>query len=226
MCSPRRSTLRPCATSCAESRMAAFAVWRGYAGSLSFSHEILNAESLRLSRCAPLEDARARAVEMRRRAPGNRCSKKVGGLDPAPSRRWQAEAWPDCGMPDERASVATLVAVPEGSGQVVSDRVAGQRFSVLSFGLQERFLSSQFSFSEKSDNFCVAADFSSDWSPRGARSLLKLLRAEILGRAERIECFRGNASRTENGALPVSRCERQTPNEYSTDRQPVSTPKF
>jgi len=82
-----------------------------------FSHEILNANPYAYLDDAPLEERRARAVEMRRVLPES-VLEEVGGLDPTAIAQVQAEAWPDVRDPDELHDVLhTLVALPEGSSQ-------------------------------------------------------------------------------------------------------------
>jgi ATP-dependent Lhr-like helicase len=78
-----------------------------------FSHEILNSNPYAYLDDAPLEERRARAVEMRRTLPES-VLKEVGGLDPAAIAQVQAEAWPDVRDADEMADVLqTLIALPE-----------------------------------------------------------------------------------------------------------------
>src|SRR6202522_3705063 len=85
-----------------------------------FSHEILNANPYAYLDDAPLEERRARAVEMRRVLPAS-VLEEVGALDPAAIAQVQQEAWPDVRDADELHDVLhTLVMMPvqaEGSGQ-------------------------------------------------------------------------------------------------------------
>jgi ATP-dependent Lhr-like helicase len=82
-----------------------------------FSHEILNANPYAYLDDAPLEERRARAVEMRRVLPAS-VLEEVGALDPAAITQVQQEAWPDVRDADELHDVLhTLVAVPMGSTQ-------------------------------------------------------------------------------------------------------------
>jgi ATP-dependent helicase Lhr and Lhr-like helicase len=87
-----------------------------------FSHEILNANPYAYLDDAPLEERRARAVQMRRMLPES-VLEEVGGLDPAAIAKVREEAWPDVRDADELHDVLhTLVALPEnslnfGSGQ-------------------------------------------------------------------------------------------------------------
>jgi len=81
-----------------------------------FSHEILNANPYAFLDDAPLEERRARAVEMRRVLPES-VLEEVGGLDPGAIAQVRQEAWPDVRDADELHDVLhTLVALPEGSG--------------------------------------------------------------------------------------------------------------
>ena len=78
-----------------------------------FSHEILNANPYAYLDDAPLEERRARAVEMRRILPES-VLEEVGRLDPAAIAQVREEAWPDVRDPDELHDVLhTLIALPE-----------------------------------------------------------------------------------------------------------------
>jgi ATP-dependent Lhr-like helicase len=78
-----------------------------------FSHEILNANPYAYLDDAPLEERRARAVEMRRILPES-VLEEVGKLDPAAIEQVREEAWPDIRDADELHDVLhTLVVVPE-----------------------------------------------------------------------------------------------------------------
>jgi len=77
-----------------------------------FSHEILNANPYAYLDDAPLEERRARAVEMRRVLPAS-VLEEVGALDPAAIAQVQQEAWPDVRDADELHDVLhTLVMMP------------------------------------------------------------------------------------------------------------------
>jgi ATP-dependent Lhr-like helicase len=77
-----------------------------------FSHEILNANPYAYLDDAPLEERRARAVEMRRVLPAS-VLEEVGALDPAAIAQVQQEAWPDVRDADELHDVLhTLVTMP------------------------------------------------------------------------------------------------------------------
>ncbi len=77
-----------------------------------FSHEILNANPYAYLDDAPLEERRARAVEMRRMLPES-VLEEVGKLDPAAIAQVREEAWPDVRDADELHDVLhTLIALP------------------------------------------------------------------------------------------------------------------
>ncbi|HEX6803404.1 MAG TPA: DEAD/DEAH box helicase, partial [Terriglobales bacterium] len=77
-----------------------------------FSHEILNANPYAYLDDAPLEERRARAVEMRRVLPES-VLEEVGKLDPAAIDQVRQEAWPDVRDADELHDVLhTLGALP------------------------------------------------------------------------------------------------------------------
>jgi ATP-dependent Lhr-like helicase len=72
---------------------------------------------------APLEERRARAVEMRRVLPDALLT-EVARLDPAAIAEVRAEAWPDVRDADEMHDVLeTLIALPEGHAAMVSERL-------------------------------------------------------------------------------------------------------
>src|SRR5436305_1539502 len=78
-----------------------------------FSHEILNSNPYAYLDDAPLEERRARAVEMRRTLPES-VLQEVGALDPAAIAEIKADAWPDVRDADELAdALHTLIAFPE-----------------------------------------------------------------------------------------------------------------
>jgi ATP-dependent Lhr-like helicase len=83
-----------------------------------FSHEILNANPYAFLDDAPLEERRARAVEMRRVLPES-VLEEVGRLDPGAIAQVREEAWPDVRDADELHDVLhTLVALPEDLGSM------------------------------------------------------------------------------------------------------------
>jgi ATP-dependent helicase Lhr and Lhr-like helicase len=78
-----------------------------------FSHEILNANPYAYLDDAPLEERRARAVEMRRTLPEAVLS-EIGRLDPAAIASVCEESWPDVRDVDELHDVLqSLIAFPE-----------------------------------------------------------------------------------------------------------------
>lgn len=78
-----------------------------------FSHEILNANPYAYLDDAPLEERRARAVEMRRVLPASVLS-EIGGLDPRAIAEVREQAWPDVRSADELHDVLQdFVALPE-----------------------------------------------------------------------------------------------------------------
>jgi ATP-dependent Lhr-like helicase len=80
-----------------------------------FSHEILNANPYAYLDDAPLEERRARAVEMRRILPES-VLEEVGKLDLGAIEQVRAEAWPDVRDADELHDVLhTLVALPDST---------------------------------------------------------------------------------------------------------------
>jgi ATP-dependent helicase Lhr and Lhr-like helicase len=81
-----------------------------------FSHQILNANPYAFLDDAPLEERRARAVELRRVLP-EAVVAEVGRLDPAAIQQVREEAWPDVRDADElEDALETLVALPEDFG--------------------------------------------------------------------------------------------------------------
>ena len=82
-----------------------------------FSHEILNANPYAYLDDAPLEERRARAVEMRRILPES-VLEEVGRLDPEAIAQVRREAWPDVRDADELHDVLhTLIALPTLAGE-------------------------------------------------------------------------------------------------------------
>jgi ATP-dependent Lhr-like helicase len=80
-----------------------------------FSHEILNANPYAYLDDAPLEERRARAVEMRRVLPES-VLQEVGKLDPAAIAQVREEAWPDLRDADELHDLLlTLIALPDNA---------------------------------------------------------------------------------------------------------------
>ena len=116
-----------------------------------FSHEILNANPYAYLDDAPLEERRARAVEMRRILPES-VLEEVGRLDPAAIAQVREEAWPDVRDADELHDVLhTLIAVPvDGIGadaagwQSLFDRlVRDNRATLASSGARDYWVASE-----------------------------------------------------------------------------------
>jgi ATP-dependent Lhr-like helicase len=81
-----------------------------------FSHEILNANPYAFLDDAPLEERRARAVEMRRMLPEAVLS-EVGRLDPAAIEEVCSDAWPDVRDEEElHDALLSLFALPVAGG--------------------------------------------------------------------------------------------------------------
>lgn len=77
-----------------------------------FSHEILNANPYAYLDDAPLEERRARAVEMRRVLPES-VSREIGKLDKTAIEEVQKQAWPDIRNADElHDALQTFIALP------------------------------------------------------------------------------------------------------------------
>jgi len=78
-----------------------------------FSHEILNANPFAYLDDAPLEERRARAVEMRRVLPETVAS-DIGRLDPAAIDEVRRDAWPDVRDAEElHDALETMIAFPD-----------------------------------------------------------------------------------------------------------------
>jgi ATP-dependent helicase Lhr and Lhr-like helicase len=90
-----------------------------------FSHEILNANPYAYLDDAPLEERRARAVQMRRVLP-QAVLEEIGKLDPAAIEEVCEEAWPDVRDAEElHDALLTLIAIPTRSEHAkVTSRLA------------------------------------------------------------------------------------------------------
>jgi ATP-dependent Lhr-like helicase len=118
-----QETLRDCLTEAMDVEGLAAVLQRIEQGTIScmaidtplpspFCHEILNANPYAYLDDAPLEERRARAVEMRRSLPPE-LADAVGALDPVAIAEVAAEAWPVVRDPDElHDALLTLVWVP------------------------------------------------------------------------------------------------------------------
>jgi ATP-dependent Lhr-like helicase len=94
-----------------------------------FSHEILNANPYAYLDDAPLEERRARAVEMRRVLP-DAVLGEIGRLDPDAIAEVCEDAWPDVRDAEElHDTLLTLIAIPAGSMTAAqgSHRLAAKR---------------------------------------------------------------------------------------------------
>src|SRR5579862_1350087 len=99
-----------------------------------FSHEILNANPYAYLDDAPLEERRARAVEMRRALPEAVLS-EIGRLDPAAIAEVRREAWPDVRDADELHDVLqTFVLLPAQFPQDTSPLVESAGKSISEWG--------------------------------------------------------------------------------------------
>ena len=113
-----------------------------------FSHEILNSNPYAYLDDAPLEERRARAVEMRRTLPES-VLQEVGALDQQAIAEVRADAWPDVRDSDELADVLqTLVAVPEDAAGP-DGRQIGDLWDSLFEKLQQSNRATRVSVSEK-----------------------------------------------------------------------------
>ena len=100
-----------------------------------FSHEILNANPYAYLDDAPLEERRARAVQMRRTVGPD--AGGVAALDPAAIAEVTAESWPTAGDAEElHDALLTLLVVPPVDGWAVFFRTLAEtgRATVLSAG--------------------------------------------------------------------------------------------
>jgi ATP-dependent Lhr-like helicase len=111
-----------------------------------FSHEILNANPYAYLDDAPLEERRARAVEMRRVLPAS-VLEEVGALDPAAIAQVQAEAWPDVRDADElHDALHTLVMVGSSSQlPVLSSQDGSSQLTAFSSQLEDSQVNSKWS---------------------------------------------------------------------------------
>jgi ATP-dependent helicase Lhr and Lhr-like helicase len=92
----------------------------------AFSHEILNANPYAYLDDAPLEERRARAVELRRALPDSLAS-ELGRLDPAAIDEVRRDAWPDLRDADElHDALLTFVALPQMERTSFSSALQGR----------------------------------------------------------------------------------------------------
>ena len=149
----------------------------------AFAHEILNANPYAYLDDAPLEERRARAVEMRRALPDSVLS-SLGRLDPAALSEVRSQAWPDVRDAEElHDALETFIAMPDLSVSE-SDKIAQSHFGAEPAG-DSAYLQN------------VVRDSLTVWQPYFAQLLeqRRVGRAEYLGRtywvtAEKVEAFR------------------------------------
>jgi hypothetical protein len=154
-----------------------------------FSHEILNANPYAYLDDAPLEERRARAVEMRRILPES-VLEQVGKLDPAAIARVCEEAWPDVRDADELHDVLhTLIAFPQA--------VWGQATEAVRLNDAEQVFSNweRLALSPQSDH-PQESPSSLDWSAEGGCPHVARSRAAWQGYFERL-LEQGRAARAE-----------------------------
>jgi ATP-dependent Lhr-like helicase len=156
-----------------------------------FSHEILNANPFAYLDDAPLEERRARAVEMRRILPETVTS-EVGKLDAAAIAEVRAEAWPDVRDADElQDALQTLIALPE-----ISATSGGQQGIQLGTVVQESVTSWQKLFE--------------DLAAQGRAALATVANRRYWVAAERAKSFTQIFPETRFAASP-GEVEQQTP---------------
>jgi ATP-dependent Lhr-like helicase len=154
-----------------------------------FSHEILNANPYAYLDDAPLEERRARAVEMRRILPES-VLEEVGRLDPAAIAQVREEAWPDVRDADELHDVLhTLVAFPQTTW--------GQPPSAVRPGEAGQFFpgSAALALSSQSDGL-PGRRIALDWTAEGCCPHMSRSAGEWLGYFERLR-EQGRAVRAE-----------------------------
>lgn len=127
-----------------------------------FSHEILNANPYAYLDDAPLEERRARAVEMRRMLPESLQS--VGLLDQAVIKQVSEEAWPDIRNHDELHDLMqTLVTLPVSfilNNPINSDNNSSEKWQEYFVELQKqgRATTAHVSVGKVNEAFWIAAE--------------------------------------------------------------------
>lgn len=115
-----------------------------------FSHEILNANPYAYLDDAPLEERRARAVEMRRTLPDSVLN-EIGKLDPQAIMEVQQQAWPDIRNEDELHDfLQTLIVLPKS--YILKHENWDNFFQVLL--TQKRVLTAEYN----QQTFCIAME--------------------------------------------------------------------
>src|SRR5205823_6783348 len=96
-----------------------------------FSHEILNANPYAYLDDAPLEERRARAVQMRRTLPAD-YGEGAGALDAAAIAQVASEAWPPMRDADElHEALLSFIIMPAGEPQLFQELVDANRATTL-----------------------------------------------------------------------------------------------
>jgi ATP-dependent Lhr-like helicase len=96
-----------------------------------FSHEILNANPYAYLDDAPLEERRARAVQMRRTLPAD-YGEGAGALDPAAIAQVASEAWPPMRDADElHEALLSFIVMPAGMPELFRELVDANRATTL-----------------------------------------------------------------------------------------------
>jgi ATP-dependent helicase Lhr and Lhr-like helicase len=111
----------------------------------AFSHEILNANPYAYLDDAPLEERRARAVQLRRTLPAD-AADGTGVLDPAVIAQVAAESWPEVRDADElHDALLTLVTAPPAAEWAAwfEELAAEGRASVVVRGAQEFWVATE-----------------------------------------------------------------------------------
>ena len=101
-----------------------------------FSHEILNSNPYAFLDDAPLEERRARAVQMRRSLPAD-SAEGAGALDPEAIAQVAAGAWPPMRDADELHEALCgmcLLPAESGAAEFLQQLVAGRRATTLAIG--------------------------------------------------------------------------------------------
>ena len=198
-----------------------------------FSHEILNANPYAYLDDAPLEERRARAVEMRRVLPPDVAS-EIGRLDPSAIAEVRADAWPDVRDADElHDALLTLVALPEpeSAPAAVSASTASPLQEALARSIPEwRGFFAELAAQQRATraahagrNYWVSAEraaaLSASFRRRGVRRALarsgrsrRFHRRRALRIAQRLDGPRGShdGRRTEPSPRPARRRNRQS----------------
>jgi ATP-dependent Lhr-like helicase len=113
-----------------------------------FSHELLNANPYAFLDDTPLEERRARAVDMRRVLPDS-VLQEVGRLDPAVIKDVQAQIWPDIRSADEMHDfLQTVIALPLSDQTFLwenhtKELLAGGRAGIAVYQDQEFFVATE-----------------------------------------------------------------------------------